>query len=45
VSLKEALNETQETLRGWYAHRDLLLKLRSFSMSSGFFGSVVPWIN
>jgi chromosome condensin MukBEF ATPase and DNA-binding subunit MukB len=25
--LKEALNEMQETLRDWYAHRDLLLKL------------------
>ena len=25
--LKEALDEMQETLRDWYAHRDLLLKL------------------
>jgi hypothetical protein len=41
VSVKEALNETQETLRDWYAHRDFL-KLRAFSVSSGLFGSVVP---
>ena len=29
VSLKDALDEMQETLRDWYAHRDLLLKLRA----------------
>jgi hypothetical protein len=45
VFVKDALNETQETLRDWYVHRDLLLKLRTFSISSGFFGSVVPWID
>jgi chromosome condensin MukBEF ATPase and DNA-binding subunit MukB len=42
VSVKEALNEMQETLRDWYAHRDLHLNLPAFSISSGFFGRVAP---
>jgi hypothetical protein len=28
ASAKEALHEMQETLRDWYAHRDLLVKLQ-----------------